>query len=65
MDGDAPEGKATVASTADAAVLRGLAADQTVTTPFCILLSDAVPAAQEMDTEGPMEDAGAEWRWIR
>eukprot|EP00969_Alexandrium_andersonii_P333693 14747702-Alexandrium_andersonii.AAC.1 len=65
MDGDAPEGKATVASTADAGILRGLAADQEVTTPFCILLSDAVPSSQEKDAEGPLEEAGAEWRWTR
>eukprot|EP00969_Alexandrium_andersonii_P282907 12506439-Alexandrium_andersonii.AAC.1 len=61
MDGDAPEGKATVASTADAAVLRGLAEDQDVTKPFCILLSDAVPTSQEKDSEGPLAEAGAEW----
>eukprot|EP00969_Alexandrium_andersonii_P211850 9356437-Alexandrium_andersonii.AAC.1 len=46
-------------------MLRGLAADPSVTKPFCILLSDAVPASQEMDAEGPLGEAGAEWRWIR
>eukprot|EP00969_Alexandrium_andersonii_P073543 3243979-Alexandrium_andersonii.AAC.1 len=65
MDGDPPTGKAAVASTADATMLRSLAADQEVTIPYCILLSDAVPTSQEKDAEGPLEEAGAQWRWIR
>eukprot|EP00969_Alexandrium_andersonii_P315588 13943501-Alexandrium_andersonii.AAC.1 len=65
MEGDTPEGKATVATLADATGLRELAAAQAVTKPFSILLSDAVPTSPEMDSDGPLADAGGEWRWIR
>eukprot|EP00969_Alexandrium_andersonii_P171028 7561011-Alexandrium_andersonii.AAC.1 len=46
-------------------MLRDLASDQEIVVPYCILLSDAVPTSQENDVEGPLEEAGAQWRWIR
>eukprot|EP00969_Alexandrium_andersonii_P033505 1463462-Alexandrium_andersonii.AAC.1 len=65
MEGEPPAGKATVASTADAAMLRDLASGQGIELPYCILLSDAVATSQENDADGPLAEAGAQWRWIR
>eukprot|EP00969_Alexandrium_andersonii_P156165 6904561-Alexandrium_andersonii.AAC.1 len=48
-------------------MLRDLASGQGIEVPYCILLSDAVAAAapQENDADGPLAEAGAQWRWIR